>query len=53
MISPGCASESDVPTLVPTLLSDDDECGRLTPKFAYTLMTKPEQSAPFVRLVPP
>ena len=27
--------------------------GRLMPKCSYTLMTKPEQSVPFVRLVPP
>ena len=27
--------------------------GRPTPKFAYTLMTKPEQSVPLVRLEPP
>ena len=30
-----------------------EECGNATPKLAYTLITKPEQSAPSVRLVPP
>ena len=40
-------------TPVPTLLIARELCGRPTPYFAYTDNTNPEQSAPFVKLVPP
>ena len=39
--------------LVSNTLNALEECGSPTPNAAYTLITKPEQSAPFVRLVPP
>ena len=50
-MSPGCISE--VLTPYPTLLKALELCGRLTPNFAYTDITNQEQSAPFVKLVPP
>ena len=40
-------------TPYPTLLIALEECGRPTPYAEYTLITKPEQSVPFVRLDPP
>ena len=47
------AAISSMLTPYPALRSALDECGSDTPKAAYTDITNPEQSAPFVRLVPP